>query len=175
MVPVVREGFFDNLEPLSGKDARTKGSISFLTKKERMEQEIAVLRQRQEKAEAQMRRKQAQLALFNEEEEEDDLGGRVKVTMKDFALLQQFKAQQALQLPPPEEAIQQEQQPQRQGRGRGGGGRQAQGVSPMRGLDVEMEGMNMSSPIKKRYLEADQAMEETKSPLLKGRKGSPSK
>ena len=47
-----------------------------------------------------MRRKQAQLALF-EEEEEDDLCGRVKVSMRDFELLQQFKAQQALQLPPP--------------------------------------------------------------------------
>ena len=104
MIPVVRAGFFDNLEPLSGKDARSKGSISFLSKKERMEQEIAVLRQRQEKAEAQMRRKQAQLALFDEEEE-DDLGGRVKVSMRDFALLQQCKAQQALQLPPPEELI----------------------------------------------------------------------
>ena len=34
-----------------------------------------------------MRRKQAQLALFNEEEEEDDLGGRVKVTMKDNLLI----------------------------------------------------------------------------------------
>ena len=103
MIPVVRAGFFDNLEPLSGKDARLKGSISFLSKKERVEQEIAVLRQRQEKAEAQMRRKQAQLALFDEEEEEDDLGGRVKVSMRDFELLQQFKAQRALQLPPPEE------------------------------------------------------------------------
>jgi len=48
-----------------------------------------------------MRRKQAQLALFEEEEEEDDLCGRVKVSMRDFELLQQFKAQQALQLPPP--------------------------------------------------------------------------
>ena len=81
-----------------------KGSISFLSKKERMEQEIAVLRQRQEKAEAQMRRKQAALALFDEEEE-DDLAGRVKVSMRDFELLQRFKAQQALQLPPPEEMI----------------------------------------------------------------------
>ena len=63
-----------------------------------------MLRQRQEKAEAQMRRKQAELALFDEEEE-DDLGGRVKVSMRDFALLQQFKAQQALLLPPPEEMI----------------------------------------------------------------------
>jgi len=52
MIPIVREGFFENLEPLSGKDARSKGSINFLSKKERMEQEIAVLRQRQEKAEA---------------------------------------------------------------------------------------------------------------------------
>ena len=43
MIPY-RAGFFDNLEPLSGKDARAKGSISFLTKRERVEQEIAVLR-----------------------------------------------------------------------------------------------------------------------------------
>ena len=38
MIPVVRANFFDNLEPLSGRDARSKGSISFLSKKERMEQ-----------------------------------------------------------------------------------------------------------------------------------------
>lgn len=43
-IPVVREGFFDNLDPLSGKEARSKGSISFLSKKDRVEQQIAVLR-----------------------------------------------------------------------------------------------------------------------------------
>ena len=43
MIPVVREGFFDNLEPLTGKEARSRGLISFLSKKERMEQQIAVL------------------------------------------------------------------------------------------------------------------------------------
>lgn len=51
MVPV-REGFFDNLEPLTGKEARGRGSISFLSKKDRVQQEIAVMRQRQEKADA---------------------------------------------------------------------------------------------------------------------------
>ena len=44
MIPVVREGFFDNLDPLSGKEARSKGSISFLSKKDRVEQQIAALR-----------------------------------------------------------------------------------------------------------------------------------
>ena len=34
--------------------------------------------------------------LLEDEDEEDDLGGRVKITMRDFELLQQFKAQQAL-------------------------------------------------------------------------------
>ena len=95
MVPV-REGFFDHLEPLTGKDARGRGSINFLSKKDRVEQEIAVMRQRQEKADTLMRKKQAQLLLLEDDNEDDDLGGRVKITMRDFELLQQFKAQQAL-------------------------------------------------------------------------------
>ena len=56
MVPV-REGFFDNLEPLTGKEARGRGSISFLSKKDRVQQEIEVMRQRQEKADALLRKK----------------------------------------------------------------------------------------------------------------------
>ena len=104
MVPV-REGFFDNLVPLSGKEARGRGSINFLSKKEKVEQEIALMRQRQEKADAQMRKKQAQLLLLEDDDEDDDFGGRVKVTMRDFELLQQFKAQQALLIPLPDQLL----------------------------------------------------------------------
>ena len=45
MVPK-REGFFENLEPLEGKHANKKGSLSFMTKKERAEQQLAILKQR---------------------------------------------------------------------------------------------------------------------------------
>ena len=39
-------GFFDNLEPLSVADLRRKGSVSFLTKRTRMEMELARINER---------------------------------------------------------------------------------------------------------------------------------
>ena len=36
MIPK-REGFFDNLESLEGKKARKKGSLSFMSKKDKMQ------------------------------------------------------------------------------------------------------------------------------------------
>ena len=45
MVPK-REGFFEKLEQLEGKNARKKGSLSFMTKKEKAEQQLAILKQR---------------------------------------------------------------------------------------------------------------------------------
>ena len=39
-------GFFDNLEPLSVADLRRKGSVSFLTKRTRIEMELARINER---------------------------------------------------------------------------------------------------------------------------------
>ncbi len=47
MIPK-REGFFENLEPLEGKKARKKGSLNFMSKKEKVEHQLAILQQRQE-------------------------------------------------------------------------------------------------------------------------------
>ena len=46
MVPL-RDGFFDGLDVLSAKEMRRKGNLSFLTKRERMEMELARIAERE--------------------------------------------------------------------------------------------------------------------------------
>ena len=48
MVPN-RNGFFDDLEPLAGKELRKHGGISFQSKKQRLEVELARIEEREEK------------------------------------------------------------------------------------------------------------------------------
>ncbi len=50
-----------------------------------------------------MQRKEAQLALLAEEEEGGELNFNVKVSIKDYELLQRLKLQHAAHLPPPEQ------------------------------------------------------------------------
>ena len=50
-----------------------------------------------------MRRKEAQLALLAEEEEGGDLNFNVKVSIRDYELLQRLKLEHAAQLPPPDQ------------------------------------------------------------------------
>ena len=45
----IREGFLDGLEVLSGKDLRKKSSINFLTKKQRLEMQLARIQEREQK------------------------------------------------------------------------------------------------------------------------------
>ena len=61
------------------------------------------MKQRQEQAQVQMRRKEAQLQLLAEEEDDGGLDFKVKVSMRDYELLQRLKLQHAAQLPPPDQ------------------------------------------------------------------------
>ena len=58
-----RNGFFDNLEQLSAKELKKKGSLSFLTKRERMEMELGRIKERQHKLDMARRKKEADLAI----------------------------------------------------------------------------------------------------------------
>jgi len=75
MVPN-RNGFFDNLEQLSAKEMRRKGSISFLSKKDKLQFELERINEREEKLQLSKRKKMADLALADDEEE----GFKVKIS-----------------------------------------------------------------------------------------------
>ncbi len=76
-----RNGFFDNLEPLSVKELKKKGSINFLSKKEKMELQLARINEREEKLKIAKQKKEADLALLDDEEDDDC---RVKISLADY-------------------------------------------------------------------------------------------
>ena len=85
-----RNGFFDDLEELSVKQLKKHGGISFISKKQRLEFELQRLNERQQKLELAVLKKQADLENANDEED----GFRIKVSAKDYELLQRAKEQQ---------------------------------------------------------------------------------
>ena len=87
---VNRNGFFDDLEPLAGKELRKHGGISFQSKKQRLEVELARIEEREEKIALSKAKKQADLQLLDDEA--DDF--RVKISMEDFEILRRAKLQQ---------------------------------------------------------------------------------
>ena len=75
-----RRGFFDNLEPLNVKELKRKGSINFLTKKERLQFELERINEREEKLRLAKMKKEADLALVDDEED----NFKVKISLGDF-------------------------------------------------------------------------------------------
>ena len=86
MIPNVG-GFFDNLEHLTAQELRKKGSIRFLSKREKMQFELERINERQRKLEMSKAKKEADLQLLDDEQ--DDF--RVKISLSDFELLKQAK------------------------------------------------------------------------------------
>ena len=84
---VNRNGFFDDLEPLHPRELRKHGGISFQSKKQRMEMELARINEREEKLRMSKAKKEADLQLLDDEA--DDF--RVKITMEDFEILRRAK------------------------------------------------------------------------------------
>ena len=80
-------GFFDNLEHLTAQELRKKGSIRFLSKREKMQFELERINERQRKLEMSKAKKEADLQLLDDEQ--DDF--RVKISLADFELLKQAK------------------------------------------------------------------------------------
>ena len=86
MIPNVG-GFFDNLEQLTAQELRKKGSIRFLSKRQKMEFELERINERQQKLKLSKAKKEADLQLLDDEQ--DDF--RVKISLADFELLKQAK------------------------------------------------------------------------------------
>ena len=82
-----RNGFFDNLEPLSAKELRKKTSLSFLSKRERMQFELARINEREQKLQLAKAKKEADLQLLDDEG--DDFS--VKISLADFEVLKNAK------------------------------------------------------------------------------------
>ena len=57
----VREGFFDGLEVLSSKDLRKKTSVSFLSKKQKLEMQLARIQEREQKLQLAKEKKEADI------------------------------------------------------------------------------------------------------------------
>ena len=85
-----RNGFFDGLEPLSSKELRKHGGISFQSKKQRMEMQLARINEREEKLRLSKAKKEADLQLLDDEA--DDF--KVKISLEDFEILKRAKLQQ---------------------------------------------------------------------------------
>ena len=73
-------GFFDNLEPLSIIELKRKGSVNFLTKKEKLQFELERLNEREEKLRLAKMKKEADLALADDEQD----NFKVKISVSDF-------------------------------------------------------------------------------------------
>ena len=82
-------GFFDNLEPLSVKEMKRKGSINFLTKKEKLQFELERIKEREERLQIAKRKKEADLALADDEQD----NFKVKISMEDWEILKKAKQQ----------------------------------------------------------------------------------
>ena len=66
MIPL-REGFFEGLDILSAKEMKRKGNLTFLSKRQKMEMELARITEREEKLKAARAKKEADLALLDDE------------------------------------------------------------------------------------------------------------
>ena len=86
MIPL-REGFFDGLDMLSAKEMKRKGNLTFMNKRQKMEIQLARINEREKKLQAAREKKEADLALLDDEE--DDF--KVKISLADYELLQQAK------------------------------------------------------------------------------------
>ena len=84
-----KNGFFDNLEVLSAKELRKKGSINFLSKRERAQFELDRIIEREQKLQLAKAKKEADLQLL--EDENDDF--KVKISLADFEVLKRAKLQ----------------------------------------------------------------------------------
>ena len=84
-----RNGFFDNLEMLSSKELRKKGSISFLSKRERAQFQLERILEREQKLQLAKAKKEADLQLLDDEA--DDF--KVKISLADFEVLKRAKLQ----------------------------------------------------------------------------------
>ena len=84
------DGFFDNLEELPKAELKKGGSISFLSKRERLANQLRRLEERQHKLEVLKLKKEADLELASDGE--DDF--RVKISQKDFEILKRAKLQE---------------------------------------------------------------------------------
>ena len=73
-------GFFDNLVPLNVKELKQKGSVNFLTKKEKLQFELERLNEREEKLRLAKMKKEADLALADDEQD----NFKVKISVSDF-------------------------------------------------------------------------------------------
>ena len=83
-------GFFDNLEELPAHELKKGCSISFLSKRERLANQLRRLEERQQKLEVLKLKKAADLELISDDE--DDF--RVKISQKDFEILKRAKLQE---------------------------------------------------------------------------------
>ena len=72
----VRPGFFDGLDMLTSKQMRGRSSISFMTKKQRLELQLVRINEREEKLKLAKQQKKVDLELCDDEE--DDF--KVKIT-----------------------------------------------------------------------------------------------
>ena len=84
-----RNGFFDNLKMLSTKELRKKGSISFLSKRERTQFQLERILEREQKLQLAKAKKEADLQLLDDEA--DDF--KVKISLADFEILKRAKLQ----------------------------------------------------------------------------------
>ena len=84
-----RNVFFDNLEVLSAKELRKKGSINFLSKRERTQFELDRILEREQKLQLAKAKKEADLQLLDDEA--DDF--KVKISLADFEVLKRAKLQ----------------------------------------------------------------------------------
>ena len=75
-----REDFFTGLEMLDSRQLKKKSTISFLSKRERMENQLALINERQQKLELAKAKKEADLQLLDDEA--DDF--KVKISVADF-------------------------------------------------------------------------------------------
>ena len=101
-----RNGFFDGLDELSVKQLKKHGGVSFISKKQRLEFELQRLNERQQKLELAVLKKQADLENVDNEED----GFRIKISAKDYELLQRAKQQQPVINPALPVAFQHQQQ-----------------------------------------------------------------
>ena len=88
LIPI-RNGFFDNLEVLSAKELRKKGSINFLSKREKTQFELDRILEREQKLQLAKANKEADLQLLDDEA--DDF--KVKISLADFEVLKRAKLQ----------------------------------------------------------------------------------
>ena len=90
MVPG-NNGFCDSLPELTANEHKHGGSISFLTKKQRLEMQLNRLEEQQKKIELARQKRQADLMLLEDENSDEDFF-QYKITHKDWEILQKAKA-----------------------------------------------------------------------------------